>query len=84
MTEQTDDPVFDFLTNYTGETQGVHVRISNGEQSYIVCWKPNDTWYGKVRFQHASINMPEAKVNFLRKKYNLDDRVTEFWKTHAR
>lgn len=84
MAEQSGNPVFDFLTNYAGESQGVHVRISDGDRSYIVCWKPTDTWYGKVRFQNASISMPEAKLNFLRKKYDLNDSVIKFWNTHAR
>lgn len=45
------------------------------DRKYIIVWKPNDIWYGKVRFSNASLAMPEAKLEFLRKKFDLDSRL---------
>lgn len=45
------------------------------DRKYIVVWKPDDIWYGKVRFSNASLVMPDAKLVFLRKKFDLDSRL---------
>lgn len=45
------------------------------DRKYIIVWKPDDIWYGKVRFSNASLTMPEAKLNFLREKFDLDSRL---------
>lgn len=45
------------------------------DRKYIIVWKPDNIWYGKVRFSNASLTMPEAKLNFLRERFDLDSRL---------
>lgn len=51
------------------------------DRKYVVVWKPGDKYYGKVRFTNASLSMPEGKLEFLRKKYELDRRLSEYYDT---
>jgi hypothetical protein len=81
MDDESTPISFEPMNDKSGTIIGIITTIPKPEhdRKYILVWKPKDLWYGKVRFSNATISMPDAKVVFLRKKYNLDTRVPKLY-----
>lgn len=72
-----DDLQFEPLYSKDDVVVGMIATIPKPEhdRNYIIVWKPTDIWYGKIRFTNASLTMPEAKLAFLRNKFDLDSKL---------